>query len=117
MPSAGKLRDRIVFERRVTREDGYGNAEGDFAPLFSSRAAALNPRPTGGAEAVIDARLQGKAIWDCWVRYDSETATVTTDDRVVDQRNPNRVFNVAFAEDMDGHRRWLLLQLVAGTAT
>jgi head-tail adaptor len=116
-PQAGELRARVRFERKAAVNDGYGNAEGDWLPLIPSRAARLTP--ARGGEQVIGQRLQGVSAWDLWVRYDRETAAVTTDDRVVDARDAsgNRSFAIRFAQDMDGRRRWILMQLELGAAT
>jgi hypothetical protein len=72
-------------------------------------------QPSRGGEQTIAGRAQGLSIWDCWVRYDSETATITPDDRVTDRSN-GQGFNVTFAQDMTGNRTWILLQLQLGGA-
>lgn len=113
-PAAGELTERVRFERRAAADDGYGNTEGAWATLITSRAAKL--RPTRGGEQTIAARLQGTAAWDLWVRFDGETSTVTTDDRVVDARDATRTFNIRFIGDMEGRREFLLMQLEQGVA-
>jgi hypothetical protein len=115
----GELIDRVRFERRaVVADDGYGNTEGDFETLIAGRAARLTPTLMAGdaAEVVIAARQQGRQLWDLWVRSDSATRGVKTDDRVVDARDATRTFNVKSVGDMTGDRRWLLVQLESGTA-
>jgi head-tail adaptor len=114
-PTAGELRQSVRFERRVTQPDGYGNTEGGWEPLIARRSAKLTP--TKGGESVIADRLQGVAAWDLWVRFDAQTSQVTTEDRVVDVRDPRREFNIRFAQDMTGRRRWILMQLELGVAT
>lgn len=111
---AGQLTERVTFERRAVTADGYGNSEGDWATLITGRDVSL--RPSRGSEQVIAARQQGVSMWDLWVRYDRATAAVTPGDRVVDARNTARTFNVKFAEDMDGQRTWILMQLEQGAA-
>lgn len=113
-PSAGELRQRVTFERRSRQGDGYGNAEGDWNVLIASRRAKLNP--TRGGEQIIAQRAQGVSAWDCWVHLDAQTARVTTDDRLIDARNPDAVFNIKFVGDMTGRGRWLLMQLELGGA-
>lgn len=113
---AGDLRHRVKFQRRPkTGGDGYGNREGAFADLGIERAASLTPMR--GGEDVQAGRVTGRASWDCWVRSDSATRSITTSDRVVDARDPNRVFDIRFIGDMDGDRTWLLMQLESGVAT
>lgn len=114
MIGAGDLRDRIVVQRRKAQGDGYGNTLGDWEDLVF-RASKLTP--TRGGEAVIAGRAQGVALFDCWVRFDSVTRQITTDDRVLDARDRSREFNIRFAQDMDGRKRFLLLQLELGVAT
>jgi head-tail adaptor len=115
-PLAGQLREAVRFERRAAADDGYGNTQGAWENLIARRAAKLTP--TRGGEQVIADRLQGQSSWDLWVRFDSETSRVTTDDRAVELVNgaPGRTFNIAFAQDMTGLRRWILMQLTLGKA-
>jgi len=111
---AGDLRQRVGFERRTTGDDGFGNTQGDWSDLRIDRSCSL--LPARGGESVQAARLAGSAAFDLWVRYDSETVLLTTADRVVDRR-ADRTFNITFGpEDMDGDRRWLLMQVVSGGA-
>jgi head-tail adaptor len=114
-PGAGELRARVRFERRAAAGDGYGNSEGPWAPLVATRRGKLEP--TRGGEAVIADRLQGTSAWDLWVRFDADTSQVRPDDRAVDARDPARAFNIRFAQDMTGRRRWILMQLEQGVAT
>ncbi len=107
------LRDKVRFERRAEVADGFGNFEGDWRSLGEARAS-LNP--TRGGEAVIAGRLQGKASWDLWVQSSALTRSLTPGDRVVDVRDPRRVFNIRWSGDLDGDRRWLLVQLEQGVA-
>lgn len=115
MPTARDLRERIRVDRRSQTPTARGG-QGDWETLIDSRRASLKPRPIGGDESVLAARVQGTAMFDCWVRYDSDTATIRPDDRVVDLRDTSRVFNVRFAQDMDGRRTWILMQLELGVA-
>lgn len=109
---AGDLRHRVKFQRRAEGDDGYGNPVEGWTDLGIERAASLTP--TRGGEDVQAGRVAGKASWDCWVRNDSGTRQITTSDRVVDVRDPSRTFNVTFADDMDGDRVWILMQLTSG---
>jgi hypothetical protein len=113
---AGDVRHKIKFQRRpLTGGDGFGNPEGAFKDLGIERRASLTP--TRGGEDVQAGRVTGKALWDCWVRSDSGTRSITTADRAVDARDPTRVFDIRFIGDMDGDRTWLLMQLESGVAT
>lgn len=113
--SARDLRERVTFQRRgPSAGDGAGNFEDVFADLFSRNAKLT---PTRGGDTVIAGRLQGTSAWDCWVRFDKDTRTLTPDDRVIDARHPERIFNIRWAGDLTGRKRWLLLQLELGVAT
>lgn len=118
MPSSGKLRERCYFQARATADDGAGGTFGPWAPLFGSRACRLAPRTASGAtaEVVIAQRLQGINLFDLWVRYDSQTNTVTTDHRAVDARDPSRCFNIRAITNVDEKRRWLTMVVEAGVA-
>jgi head-tail adaptor len=107
------LRDRVRFERRAQAADGYGNTQGAWVPLFECFAQL---RPTKGGETVIAARLQSASIWDLWVRASDATRGVTNSDRVVNARDPRQVWNIRWSGDLDGDRRWLLMQLEQGVA-
>lgn len=109
---AGDLCARIKWQRRQDGDDEYGNPVTGWADIGVERAASLTP--TRGGETVQAGRIAGTATWDCWVRNDSGTRTINTGDRAVDVRDPTRTFNVAFAEDMDGDRKWILVQLTSG---
>ena len=125
-PTARELRASICVQRRSLAQDAYGGVKGAWATIIPQRAAklvAVKPSRRGGDEVVIAARVQGTAIWDCWVRWDSLTSTVTAEDRVVDRRggqdaagNWLRVFDVAWSHDMDHRRVWILMQLREGRA-
>lgn len=124
MPSARDLRDRVRFERRAAAQNDLGGTSGDWETLIESRFASLTPVPIGrrAGEEVLAQRLQGVGLFDLWVRSDSQTRTVTTDDRVVDARDATRVFAIRWAQDARGlggvkrGREWILMQLEQGTA-
>lgn len=117
MPSAGSLKDRVVFQRRTQdgEGDGAGNFEGGWTAMFNSRRVELAPRL--GGESVVAARLQGVVAYDLWVRLDRQTKTVNPGDRAVDARDATRIFNIRFADDIDGDGQWILMQVEQGGAT
>lgn len=112
--SPAELTEAVRFERRRDVDDGYGNTKGDWQTLIEKRRAKLHP--TRGGEAVQAARLQGVQSWDCWVRFDSETRQLTSDDRAVDLADARRTFAIRFVGDLEGTRTWLFVQLEAGVA-
>lgn len=116
MGAAGKLRDRVRFQRRTTTDDGHGNEEAGWADLTPPVVRWCELKPTRGGEDIQSARLTGKASWDCWVRFDSGTCRVMPGDRAVDARNASRTWNVRFNEDIDGTRQERLIQMESGVA-
>lgn len=118
MPSARDLRQRIRVDRRSATTDEMGG-QGGWVTLIDSRFCSLLPVKLGARtdpEMVLAGRLQGTAVFDAWLRFDSLTSTIRPDDRVVDARDTSRVFNVRFVQDMDGRHEWMLLQLQLGSA-
>lgn len=118
--SPGDLKENIRVETRTSASDGGGGQTAAWSTYIDSRRVSLLPGraagPLAGKEEVLAARLQGITLWDCWIRFDSLTSAITTDMRVVDNRDESRVWNVRFVEDMDGARRWLLMVLERGVA-
>ncbi len=109
---AGDLRQRVYFQRRGEGTDAYGNPVTGWADLNISRACSL--LPTRGGEHVQAGRVAGISSWDCWVRNDIGTRSLSTGDRAVNERDESQTFNIAFLGDMDGDRQWLLIQMTEG---
>lgn len=81
---AGSLSERVVFQRRVDVDDGFGGTKGDWVDQFTE-AARLVPRM--GSEAVISARLQGIQPFTLIVRSNALTRSVTPAWRAVNARS------------------------------
>jgi head-tail adaptor len=138
-PTIGDMRERIRVERRgrlidgsvfwadldetwdeTTADwtgddgDGAGNYEAGWLTFIALRSAAIHVRR--GGEDVQAARLQGVEAYDVWVRIDRETEQIRTGDRLIDLRDPSRVFGVDFAGNLDRRGRYLLLQCSVGGA-
>ena len=115
-PSAGKLRERVRFDRRAPVSDGMGNTVGPWATLIAARYAQLTP--ARGGEQVIAARLQGVATFDLVLRYDSQTQLVTTDDRVValSGQHIGGVFDIVWIDNLDERRKFLWAIVRQGAA-
>lgn len=82
--SAGELRERVRFERRVTVSDGYGNEQGDW---IQELTVAARIQPLRGSESVMAARLQGVQPVLIVVRASSASRAIKTDWRAVDARS------------------------------
>jgi len=81
MARAGKLRERVAFERLSgSVVDAYGNTSTGWAAL-TSRQADMMERP--GKEAVTGGALDDRGTATLRLRKDSVTETITAADRVI----------------------------------
>jgi SPP1 family predicted phage head-tail adaptor len=103
MPSAGSLFERVAFQSRTETADGYGNMHTVFTTRFRRQASFIT---RSGSESVLAARLEGRQPMTIIVSSDSQTREVTTDWRIVDDRN-GQVYAITAAEDMDRRRQWI----------
>lgn len=116
--SAGELRHRVAFQRRVETtgsgeaSDKYGNALSEWETVFECRAR-LQPRL--GGEEVVAARLQGKQPYILTVRSSRLSREVTPAWRVYDVRagmrpdgkSPKRVFDIKSVSNVDERNQFL----------
>lgn len=113
---AGDLHWRVSFERRVTRNDGYGNQQAEWVPQFTRRAYI---GPMKGGEDVIAGRLEGRAPTIIVIRHDSQTKAITPDWRALEIAPDGNVaaeLAIRQAEDMERERRWITLLCERGVA-
>jgi head-tail adaptor len=118
-PSAKDFRQRVQFQRATAGTDALGGSAQAWADFGTSRACDLKPyraSKRGGAEEVVAARLQGVAVFDLWVRFDSLTSAITPDDRCYEPSQPAIFYNIRFAQDMDSRRQRILMQVEQGIA-
>lgn len=101
---SGQLREKIKIQRRSSVSDGAGNFVSDWADLYTGIPARVVP--LRGGESIISAKLHGTAIVEVHVRYSSDMASVTTDDRIVDERS-GVSYNIRLIENQDERRRYL----------
>lgn len=112
-PRAPELRDKVRFERRSGKANVGGVIKSDWVPLGIERSARVVARM--GGEGALAARLTATQPVEITVRYDSQTRTITTADRVVDARDPGRVWGIRSIGEVEGGRdRWLNLLCEAG---
>jgi len=116
MPTAGQLKDRLTFQRRGSAQDEYGNEQtGAWENVFTV-SARVTASP--GRETVTAQRLQGVNPVDVWVRWSAQTATIKTEWRAVDARDPSRVFAILSVTDPEEYRRqFRLLSCTLGGAS
>lgn len=112
-PRAAELRDKVLFERRSGKGNVGGVIKSSWAALGIERSARVVARM--GGEGVLAARLTATQPVEITVRYDSQTRTLTTEDRAVDARDPKRVWAIKSIGEVEGGRdRWLNLLCEAG---
>lgn len=116
-PRAAELRDKVRFERRSGKGNVGGVIKSGWVPAdgIGDRSARVVARM--GGEGVLAARLTATQPCEITVRLDSGTRTVTTDHRVVDARDPTRVWAIKSIGEIEGGRdRWLNILCEAGGA-
>lgn len=79
---AGKLRDRVTFQRQASETDDYGNVRGAFENLPNGTVWA-DVRETPGKERVEAGAVEAMRTATIRVRHSSFTAGITPADRVV----------------------------------
>ncbi|MEV4606189.1 head-tail adaptor protein [Neorhizobium sp. LMR1-1-1.1] len=112
--SAGKRRQLLLMQRRALVDDGYGNEQaGDFATVFETPAELI---PMKGSEPVIAARLTGTQPYIVRIPSCEAAREVGTTWRIVDKRDPRRIFNVTSVADMDQKNRTIDIVATQGEA-
>lgn len=115
---AGQLRERVTFQRQATGAgDGAGNFGEDFADLAGATSCAAEINPLNGSEISISEGIQGRAVYEVRIRYTAERAAIKVDDRMIDARDPTRIFNVKSPpRNTDQRRKYLKLLVELGGA-
>lgn len=114
-PGAGRMREKLNFQRRSEVDDGYGNPQsGDFQTVFTDAAQII---PLKGSEPVIASRLTGVQPYIVRIRGSVAARAVTTAWRAVDARNPSRIFNIRSGANYDMKNAWLDFMADDGVAT
>ncbi|RWX28954.1 head-tail adaptor protein [Rhizobium leguminosarum] len=112
---AGKLREKLLFQRRAIVDDGFGNEQaGDWETKFT---AAANLIPLKGGEPVIASRLTGVQPFIIQIRACNDARAVNTAWRAIDARNPARAFNITADVDPDNKNAWIDIMATQGVAT
>ncbi len=114
-PSSGLLRQKLNFQRREPIDDSYGNEQsGEFTTMFAAAAELI---PLKGSEPVIAARLTGVQPFIIRIRSCVAAREVDMAWRIVDARNPARIFNITAAVDPDNKNAWIEIMATQGVAT
>lgn len=110
---AGELNWRMRFEAPVAGDDGGGGVTTGFAPRFTVSAGLFN---AGGSETVQAARLEGRSLARCRIRFSRQAREISTDWRMVDARNGD-IWNIREVDDITEPRAFILLAVEKGVAT
>lgn len=113
---AGMLRNTVHCQKKGPATDEFGNMVPGgtaWATQFTVRAGF---RPRNGGEVVLAGRLQGVQPYIVTVRQSSQTRQITPEWRLVDGRDPARVYAVRSVADPDSKRMWLELLVEHGIA-
>ncbi|RVL12616.1 head-tail adaptor protein [Sinorhizobium meliloti] len=114
-PSAGRMHQRLHFQKRSIVDDSYGNeVAGPFETVFTTAAELI---PLRGGEPVQAARLVGVQPYTLRIRSCVAAREVTTSWRIVDARNASRVMNIRTVSNPDQKNAWLDLLVDDGVAT
>lgn len=113
---AGALRHRLEFQSRGDGSDGFGGVVEGGGAWATEFTLSAEMRPLRGSESVIAARLAGQQPYVVRVRRSRQTDRITPAWRLVDARDPTRVFAItAPPTDPDGKRAWLDILVTEGT--
>jgi head-tail adaptor len=113
MPGAGDLDWRMRFEEPTSGSDGGGGVIAGWAPRFTVWAGLFG---AGGSEAVMAARLAGRALARVRIRDSRDARRITTDWRMVDARS-NEVWNIREVDTISEAGRFILLSIEKGVAS
>jgi head-tail adaptor len=91
--AAGLMVNRVRFEGRVNINDGYGNSEGQWHPIFTAWAGF---KATPGREALEAGRLESTMTGILTLRRSAQSLTLIAADRGVFIVGPytGRTFNI-----------------------
>ncbi len=99
MAGAGQLRGRAHFQKREVVDDGAGNeVSGEFVTQFT---AAVGFKAKLGGEEVMAARLDGIQPYVVTVYQSPQSRLVDPEWRIVDARDPSRIFAITAIHDPD----------------
>lgn len=108
---AGKLDQRITFQRATTGEDGFGNTITGWTDLITVWA---NVRETPGKEIVAAGRIEASRTATIRVRASSQSRAVTAADRVIAR---GQIWNIRSVPAVGDGREMIEFLVEAGVAT
>ena len=118
---AGRLRERVRFDRRViVADDGYGNEVAGWATFVGPVAAEISPMRS--REQALAAKLEERNVVEITVRWQPVLAGLTDGvaalgnaDRAVDART-GKVYDIHVVDNKDLRKRYLTVLAESGGA-
>lgn len=109
--AAGKLRERVTFQRRAIGGDGYGNERADWTDLFTVWGDMLERL---GGEKIAAGQIESSRMTTIRVYASAATGALTEADRIMARGQPWNIRSIAAV----GRKGELLEMLCeAGVAT
>ena len=105
-----RLRDRVRLERRGTTRNSSGGVVETWETVSEGVPCDIFHR--SGSENVIAERIKGVEVLEIKMRDLSQVATMTTDDRLVNEFT-GELYNIKTALP-DDSRKWLFLTVTKG---
>lgn len=109
---AGRLREKVAFDRLIEVQDGIGGIETRWSEpedAFCCRAQFIYSK---GSEVVEAARLQGQATYKIKIRQSAAAREITSDWRMRDVHRGTE-YNVIEVDDITD-RQWIYLVVQSG---
>lgn len=117
-PQPSQLSFSLRFERRAKVANVGGVATGAWGVILGAEMRRALVAPTAlssrsANEEVIAGRMSGRVQYDIWMFSDRVVRTLVSTDRAVNIRT-GEIYNLGQPIDLEGKRRWLLVQAVSG---
>lgn len=113
MARAGRLRESVTFQRQAA---GAGTTLRDQQAVFADLAGAIGIpaelTPLRHGETALAEGVQGRRLYKVHMRYTDTLAGLTVNDRMKDDRDAARVFNVKAPPINPDQKRQMLEILV-----
>lgn len=113
--TAGRMRERVAFERRTDTDDGYGNKVGAWAVLTGLASYPARVSPLRGGEDVTASKLEANGLVEIKVRSCIAMRAVKATDRVRDTRT-QQIYNIRYIENKDERDKYITLMCEYGVA-
>jgi head-tail adaptor len=88
---AGRLEERVAFDKREEVEDEYGNMVAGWIEQFQDRAAFIHRT---GSESVMAAKLEGREPMQVRLRMSANARLIDTDWQMRDLHDSGKPYNI-----------------------